>query len=117
MPDIAHRETDEILKELDIRLHRLYQRTNKNIQSEIDALVTEIYLDEENATQKQRLKHAEKHGKNEIVKIVVDALLGANKKTVEYINEIEMGYYRVNFKSAIDDIITQIKDSMDAGGD
>lgn len=111
--DAAHAKTESLLTALESRLRRLYRRTNKQLQKDLSPLLDEIYLDREGATQKQRLDYAEKHGKAEVAETVVNALLDANEKTVHEINQVSMEYYRLNVRAAADEIISQIKASMD----
>jgi hypothetical protein len=110
--DKAHIETDKILYELEKDLRRLFKQSNRDFQKEIDGLIGKIYLGGVESTQRKRLKHAEKHGKNEIIERFVEAIISAQEQTVEKINASHAEIYRINYIHACDTLIKQLK-----GGD
>lgn len=102
MPDRAHTQTESLLTALESRLRRLYRRTNKQLQKDLSPLLAEIYLDREDATQKQRLDYAERNGLSEIASIFADALIGSNEKAIRDINRTMLSVYGVNFSAMAD---------------
>lgn len=107
--DKAHIATDEILISLEKELAAIFRDANKNIRKDIFASLDKLYLDDSEATPRQRLKYAEKSGKDEIIKKYVDCIVDANKKTVEAINHRQAEIYLLNFLFAADEIIRQLQ--------
>lgn len=97
MADKAAKETDKILSDLEKRLDSLYNSTDKKLQSEIEDLLSQIYLDDEDATQRQRLKYANKNGLDEVVEIFVTYMLLVNEKAVRRINNIMSNVADINY--------------------
>ena len=108
--DKAHDETDRIISSLQDEISGYYR--NKKFWRELNVLIDKIYLDDEKATPTQRLKYAEKNGKDKIIKKFADFLVSANEKTVEKINDSQAEIYGLNFKYASDVITEKLK-----GGD
>ena len=102
MPDRAHIQTNAILSDLEVRLNRLYRRTGKRIKAEVDPLLEDIYLDEENVTQRQRLKHAERGGMGNLISAVAVLLVLANGRAADNINRSAKKIYGINFKGMAD---------------
>ena len=109
-PDKAHIKTDEIISSSLGELSEFYR--NRKFQRELNALIDKVYLDDEKATQAQRLKYAEENGKDEIIKMFAGFIVSANEKTVERINDSQAEIYRINFEHASKFIIDKLK-----GGD
>lgn len=111
--DKAHKETDRLLFQLQFDIAVLYRNASKKIQREIKPLIEEMQLDDETATQEERLIYANKTNKKlEAVKIITDIITQTNEKAAERINQNARQIYALNFKFACDNIIKQIKDSM-----
>lgn len=88
MADKASRKTDELLSELEKELENQYNLTDKEIQAAIEEYLNAIYLaDQEDATQNQRLKYAQKNGLDDIVEIFVIHMLTINERAVNRIND------------------------------
>lgn len=103
MPDRAALETERILASLDRDLDRLYKVTARDLMEEMDPMLNEIYLDDEEATQRQRLQHAEKSGNlDKLVSIFVAYLLLANEKAIDRINSDMRRVYRTNYSAMRD---------------
>lgn len=109
MPDKAHVETDKKLFHLENDLTKLYEKANRKIQREIESLLKEIYLDNEDATPIQRLKYAEKNGKDKLIKKYVDIVVSANEQAAKKINQSHSEIYKTNFISAGDMLIKQLQ--------
>lgn len=106
MPDNAHIESDELLLQLETDLRRLYAQASRRIQREIEDLLEQIYLDDETATQRQRMKYAEKNGnKNKLIEIFVAMTVLTNEKAMNQINKQLDNIYTVNHNAVIDKIL------------
>lgn len=117
MPDGAHKKTDALLYHLERRLNRLYANAAQEIRKQTSPLLEKIYLYDENATQKKRLDYANQHGKKEIVHTVTKNIVSANEQAVNSINRQQLENYQLNFVDACNEVIKQIRNSMDKGGD
>ena len=102
-----HIKTDRIILSLQREISKHYR--DKNFQRELNKLIDKIYLDNEEATQTQRLKYAKKNGRDKIIKKFVDFIVSANEKTVEIINDSHAEIYRINYKYAANENIKQLK--------
>lgn len=97
--DVAHNKTESLLIGLEVRLRQMYRKASKNIQKEIEPLLSEIWLDSDTATQKQRLDYAEKHNLQEIADIFADYMTEVNEKAIKDINRTLLSVYGVNFEA------------------
>jgi len=96
--DAAHNKTESLLTALETRLRRRYRKANKDIQKQIEPLLQAVWLDKEDATQAQRLRHAERNRLSEIAGIFADTLIETNEKAIKDINRTMLSAYGVNFE-------------------
>lgn len=97
MPDRAALKTEQIRADLLKSLKRLYDSADHKIQADIEELLLEIYLDDESATQRQRIQHAERNGLNEIIDIFVAVMLLTNERAIRRINNAANNVASVNY--------------------
>lgn len=103
MPDKAHNETNEILSRLESSLNISYKSAKNNISKEVNPLLDEMYLDDKEATQNKRLKHAEKDGNlNKVVEIFVSGIILTNESSINRINKDMNRVYEKNYSWATD---------------
>lgn len=95
--DKAARETEQVRTDLLKSLKRLYDSADRKIQADIEELLMAIYLDDEAATQRQRIQHAERNGLNEIVEIFVAVMLMTNEKAISRINRAANNVAGINY--------------------
>lgn len=117
MRDKAHLQTDDLLLCLEHELSTIYAVAARKIKKQTAPLLDEMYLEDEDATQKQRLDYADKNGKDEAVKKTTKIITAANEQAVNLINRRQMENYKLNFTYACDDIIRQIRRSIKKGGE
>lgn len=103
MPDRAVRETERIRADLLRSLSRLYNSANRQIADEVD--FEALWLDDEEATERERLRYAQKNGLGDAVAVVIAILLLTNERAIQAINSSLDGVYGLNFE-AMADIIT-----------
>lgn len=95
--DKAHSKTDILLDRTEKRLETLYTQTERKIWQKISHLLKELYLYNENATQKERIAYAEKDGKkDEIIDKIVEMLSATNKQSIDIVNEMAAEIYVLN---------------------
>lgn len=117
MQDEAHKQTDVLLYRLERSLSILYADTARKIRKATAPLLENIYLDDDSASKTKRLNHANKNGKDDVVKKTTKIIVNANEQAVSLINRRQMEIYKLNFAYAVNDIIRQVRDSMAEGGD
>lgn len=91
-------ETEKIRAGLLRDLKRLYNSADRQIQKEIEEYLDAIILDDEEATQRQRIKHAEKSGLDELVEIFVAVMLLTNDKAIGRINRAMNNVAGINYE-------------------
>lgn len=113
--DIAHRQTDRTLSQLQRRLNRIYREAERDILDEVD--LDELVLDDDTASPTKRLKYAKEHGRDEVIETVVEKLSQANRRAVDASNRHMRKIYLINYEYACRDVIAQIQASMTNGGE
>lgn len=102
MPDKAHNETNEILSRLEANLTASYTRVQRDVLREISPLLYEMYLDNEEATQRERLKRAEKDGNlKKAVAIFASRIIIENESSINRINKDMDRIYYANYSWAV----------------
>lgn len=96
--DKAAKETERIHAELLRELRRLYNSADRQIQEEIEEYLDAIILDDEEATQRQRVKYAEKNGIRNIVGIFTAVMLLTNEKAIGWINSAMNNIAGINYE-------------------
>lgn len=107
MPDKAAEQSDIILARLERDLNSIYAASAKKIRKISVPFVEEMYLDDETATQKQRLDYAKKHGLNKLIKKLTPIILDANQLAIARINNTTAIVYAINHDYAVDDMEKQ----------
>lgn len=97
MVDSAHNKSMQILNELDKDLRRLYSVATRNIQNEADPIIANMYLDDENATQRQRLRYAQRNGLADLILLFVGIMILTNEKAINRINAKTSRIYILNY--------------------
>lgn len=85
MADKAHTQTEAILTQTLQRLRRLYDKANRQIADEVD--FEGLWLDDPEATQRERVRYAERNGLDEAVVAIVLILVASNKTAISYLNK------------------------------
>lgn len=98
MTDTAHTRSQQILSRLETSLNTLYSQAERSLFDEIEPIIEELHLEAENATQRQRVQYAEKHGMDKVVAAFVLYSVLANEKGIERINGSLDRVYKVNFE-------------------
>lgn len=96
MADAAARETEKILNGTIRRLRALYADTNREIRNDVD--FDSLYLDDDEATQRERIRHAEKNNLDEVIAVIVALILATNERAIQTINGTLDGVYATNFE-------------------
>lgn len=113
MEDTAHEKTDALLLQLNHDITILYRKVRRKIKRDLLPQVGDLYLDKDDATQRERLKYAEKVGKKDkAIESLVNTLVDAGARSAELINQNQAETYKINFQYACNDVIKQITDSM-----
>ena len=103
--DEIHKLNDELISSLDSDLHRLYAQNDKKVQKGAAPLLKKIYLEDQNATQRQRMAKAEKDDNKEaLIFAVVWLMLRANERAIDKINNMSAKLYIMNYDHMIDEI-------------
>lgn len=106
MPNRVRAETLNIRNQTLSSLKRIYASEWNEIGKDVERLVEEIHLDEEESTQAERLRHAEKDGnKSKLIALLVGASLLANAKGIKRINSGMDKVYSVNANDIISYVI------------
>lgn len=105
MPNRVRNKTVKIRNQTLADLKRIYAAEWREIGEDVERLVEEMYLDPEESTQSERLKHAEKNGnKNKLVALIVAAVILANTKAIKRINSGMGKIYTIN----ADDVVSYV---------
>lgn len=105
MLDTAHYQTDLILNNLTRDIELLYQRRFKELRPQIKRYLEEMYLEQEDATAQQRLKHAKSNDKLKMfLTFMAGAYLITNKNAIDTINDSLDEIYEINKTWAISEI-------------
>lgn len=107
MPDRAYEETDLLLSRLEHQLTTIYADVARRIRKQSAPLLEEMYLDDETATQKQRLDYARRNGLKQLVKKLTPIILDANQSAIGRINNTTALVYAINHDYAVDDMERQ----------
>lgn len=106
MPNRVRRQTVEIRNQTINELKRIYRAEWHEISADIEKLVDEMYLDPEESTQAERIKHAEKDGnKDRLVALIVAAAILANTKAIKRINSGMDKIYNINADDVADYVL------------
>lgn len=106
MPNRVRTETIKIRNQTLADLKRIYAAEWREISEDVERLVGEMYLDPEESTQAERLKHAEKDGdKDKLVALIVAAAVLANTKAIKSINSGMGKIYTVNADDVVDYVL------------
>lgn len=90
-------QTIKIRNEIFAELEDIYGSEWREISTDVDSLIDSMYLDNEEATQRERLKYAEKDGKkNKLIKLIVAAAVLSNTKAIKRINAGMNKIYLIN---------------------
>lgn len=96
--DKAHLQTDQILDLTMAELEALYGVASRDLRKKIKPILEQMHLDDEEATQMERLKHAEKNGNLEKVALLfVAAMILANERAISKINDMTAKIYVINY--------------------
>lgn len=77
-------------------IRNLYSSAWRDLSEEIGSYIENIHLDDRDATERQRLKHADKNGKNKMIAAFVAAVVLSNKHAVTAINNGLDDIYKIN---------------------
>lgn len=107
MPDAAYVKTEKTVNNTKKKIKKVYD----NAQQEIyDIDLDDLLIDKENATQKEKLEHAEKNDKlDKIIISLAGIILLANTNAIKIINKSLNGIYTSNFNEMKNDINNQKK--------
>jgi hypothetical protein len=83
----------------------IYKEIWDSYKNDADPILDNIYYDDDDATEDERMEHAEKRGKNELILLGVGYILLANRRAVARIN----AHIEIIYNSNIDDIGRQVK--------
>lgn len=97
MADAAHEGTDKTLRALERHINKLYAQARRQIRKEVEPLVDGIYLEDEDATQQQRVDYAERHNLAGIKAALVSILVLTNGKAFRSINNAMGDVYALNY--------------------
>lgn len=113
MYDTAHNASQELLNSLEIELDKMYSDEYKHVIGDIRSQLKGIYFDNENATQKQRLKYANQGDKlNKLVFFIVTAYLLVNEKALKKTNIMLENVYKINRQWAINEIAEAVQSDL-----
>lgn len=83
----------------------MYTNKEKLLFEEIEELISEIYLDEDNITQRKRLEYAIDNGLDEVMELFLEYTIHTNLQAIEIINTQLPSMYSINL-----DYITDLLD-------
>lgn len=105
MHDKAYKQSTLLLSELDKDLNRLYSQSIRKIQNGSRPLLNKMYLDDKNATQRQRLKYAKKDDNlNTLIFAFVSTMLLTNERAINKINDKTARIYILNYDYMADKV-------------
>lgn len=105
MANTVRRQTIKVRSATVRDLRVIYRDGWSELEREADSYIDGIYFDDEDASKEDRLKYAKKNGKGKLIAIAVLAIILANRKAIDKINEGIDSIYRTN----VQDIQRQIK--------
>jgi hypothetical protein len=111
--DAAHKATDKQLALTMRGLRRLYKQSQADIAVDLDTILQRVYIDDSNATQRQRLDYADNNGKDKAIELLVNSLMDANEQAIEAINQANEDIYRGNYRFVINGILNHIRHVRD----
>ncbi|MDL2253839.1 phage head morphogenesis protein [Ruminococcaceae bacterium OttesenSCG-928-I18] len=111
--DKAHEHTDSILHATEHKINRIYGAARREIRKEVASQIEDIYLDDEDATHRERLEYAENHGVEEVLIGTVAILLLANQNAQAVTNRAVQHIYVLNYSYTADVVFGAV--SVDIG--
>lgn len=106
MADSAYKQTARILNQTLRRLNRLYTNADRQIRQDVDFEV--LYLADDEATERERLRYAKENGLDDAIAVIVALILSSNEQAIGIINGSLDGVYTLNFEAAAQQIRVDI---------
>lgn len=100
MPNRVRQQTIKIRNQTLADLKRIYAAEWREIGEDVERLVDEMWLDPEDSTQAERLKHA-KNKRDKLVDLIVAAAVLANTKAIKRINSGMDKVYTINANDVV----------------
>ena len=96
MSDAAHRRTERVIGAMEKRIERLFRDGAAAFFDELN--IAALYLDDDGATQRQRLIHADKAGRIGAEELLIALIVSAMSMSGAVIQRGAAGIYEVNYR-------------------
>src|SRR5574344_990031 len=100
--DQAHKQTDKIIQQEQIKSKKLYQSAYKGIREQFIQEYSKINLNE-NMTSEQKIQEAMKYGRLEkLTEIIASNIVETNKNAIKSVNDSNAEIYKINYNGIAD---------------